>query len=218
MQDAQQMIEYVKCAEVKFGRSITVVAATKTVSPEQIAKVASLGITELGENRVQEYLTKRDVLQGFKWHIIGALQTNKVKYVAGQVECIQSLDRITLADELEKRLEKIGAVQKVLIEVNICNEENKSGVAVENLSELCAYVSKCKHLDVRGLMSVPPTGADENIYKSLNELYKKMRDIYGYDTLSVGMSQDYRVAIENGSTMIRPGRLLFGERNTRTGG
>lgn len=198
--------------EKRLNRKITIVAATKTVSAELVARLPDLGISQVGENRVQEYLSKKDRVKGVQWHFIGALQKNKVKYLVGNVALIQSVDSRSLADCINLTAQKRGVAQHVLLEVNISREPNKSGVNPNDLAGFCEYVSSLKNIVVDGLMSIPSVTAPESDYQELFTRYSTLKQQYGYSVLSVGMTNDYKTAIEYGSNMIRPGRALFGER------
>lgn len=204
------------CAESgRHENEISVVAATKCVPAEIVYSLPGFGITTVGENRVQEFTQKYSESVPLNWHIIGALQTNKVKYAVGKVKLIQSVDRIPLAEEINRLSQKHGTVTDVLIEINIGSEENKSGAMPECAEELVDAVSKLKNVRIKGLMSVPPIGADAAVYEKMRALYDGMRGKFKtMDTLSMGMSNDYELAIRCGATMIRPGRVLFGERKT----
>lgn len=192
---------------------VTIVPATKCVPLEVIKMLPRLGISAVGENRVQEFTQKYEGGSELDWHIIGALQTNKVKYVVGKAVMIQSVDRITLATEIDKLSEKRNTVTDVLIEVNACGEIGKSGVAPEKADELAAYVSEMKNMRLKGIMCVPPINAEIKVYEKMRILFDSLREKYKImDTLSMGMSGDYELAVCCGSTMIRPGRALFGER------
>lgn len=192
---------------------IAVVAATKCVPASVVERLPQYGIRTAGENRVQEFLQKYRDDSPLTWHIIGALQTNKVKYVVGKVAMIQSVDRVSLLDEIDRRSQQAGVVTDVLIEVNVGREENKSGVAAEGADELAAAAVERKGVRLRGLMSVPPVGADDKAYEKMYDLYCDVHAKYASaDVLSMGMSNDFERAIRNGATMVRPGRILFGER------
>ncbi len=244
-ENAAELLENVKKAAQASGRSfedITVVAATKTVSAERINLLADCGITNIGENRVQELLDKYDKIDKdkFTFHFIGKLQTNKVKYIVDKVDMIHSVDSMKLAEEINKRCEKIGKRMKVLIEVNVGKEESKSGVMPEDVGELAQGIAALPFVELCGLMAIPPkpeyVRADDpdfdeksqknkeianyfQIVKQISlDIYLKRVDnsnVHDYNMriLSMGMSQDYREAIVGGSTMIRPGRILFGERD-----
>ncbi|MDE7163962.1 MAG: YggS family pyridoxal phosphate-dependent enzyme [Clostridiales bacterium] len=200
-------------ARAAANASVTVVAATKTVSPEVINVAIDCGITDIGENRVQEYLAKRDAVKPVKWHFIGTLQTNKAKYLVGSVPLIQSVNSPALVDEISRLAVKRGITQDVLLEVNVACEESKTGAAAGTAYELAEYASRAKGVRVCGLMSVPPKNAGDEVYRKIRDLYESLsvgRD--GFCILSVGMSGDYERAIHFGSNMVRIGSALFGER------
>ncbi len=195
-------------------RPVKIVAATKTRSAEEINELKKYGITAMGENRVQELLAKYDGLDMPEVHFIGALQTNKVRYIVDKVCMIQSVDRPELAREIEKRCAAAGRVMDVLIEVNIGGEESKSGCAPSGLSALASEVSGMPHLRLKGLMSVLPVAAPDEMYAGMKTLFDELREKYpSAEYLSMGMSGDYEKAVACGANMIRPGSLLFGERH-----
>lgn len=192
---------------------VKIVAATKTRSAEEINALAAYGITAMGENRVQELLSKYDELKMDEIHFIGALQTNKVKYIVDKVCMIQSVDREELAAEIEKRCAAINKIMDVLVEVNVGGEESKSGCTESGLFPLLEKVSAMPHLRIKGLMSVLPINAETSLYDRMKTLFDKVRAAYPTaEYLSVGMSGDYETAVAHGANMIRPGSLLFGER------
>lgn len=197
------------------GRHVTVVAATKTVPADIINAAIERGITDVGENRVQEYLAKCGAVKGAKWHFIGALQSNKAKYLVGNVALIQSVDRLSLAQQIDALACKRKVVQDVLIEVNAGGEQSKSGVPIELACELIAQVRTLKNVRVRGIMSVPPIGAGDDVYAKLSCVFDKSGMSLDGDIFSVGMSGDYERAISAGSNMVRIGTALFGRRNIR---
>ncbi len=210
----------------KIGKNkddIYLVAATKTVSVENINRVIRLGVKIIGENKVQEFLKKYDYIEKdhCKMHFIGHLQTNKVKDIIGKVQMIQSLDSYKLGKEISRVSKMKGVVTNVMIEVNIGREENKFGVFEENLTELLKKLGELENLKIRGLMTIPPL--NENTYKT-RDYFRKMTELFidiadkkidniNMDFLSMGMSADYIQAIENGANMIRIGSGLFGSRN-----
>ncbi len=213
-----------KTAE-KTGRKqedITFLAATKTVDVSIINYAVSLGLKYIGENKVQELLSKYDEydLEHCSLQLIGHLQTNKVRQIVGKVSMIQSVDSIKLAREISKQSEKIGVVTDVLLEVNIGKEENKSGIMVEQLDELIEETSKMNNIKIRGLMTVPPICNNksevckffDNMYKIFIDISDKKLDNVCMDYLSMGMSDDYQEAILSGANMIRVGSRLFGAR------
>lgn len=194
-------------------RDVTVVAATKTVPPERINELPQYGITIAGENRVQELLEKYDSVHGIEWHFIGALQTNKVKYIVDKVSLIHSVDREALADEIDRQAAKRGLTANVLVEINIGGEESKSGVSKHTAKALIDYVASKPNLRLRGVMSVLPVGAPDEMYVELSGYGSYAKEKYGADVISAGMSGDYEKAIRFGANMIRPGSAIFGKRN-----
>lgn len=204
----------VEAVKEKFGitRDIKIVAATKTVPADKINMLPSFGITAAGENRVQELLDKFDAVKGIEWHFIGALQTNKVKYIIDKVALIHSVDRKSLADEIDRQAAKHNLVSEVLIEINIGKEPSKSGVFAEDAQELMAYVAAKANVRLRGVMSVLPHDAADEMYLELASRGKIAADKYGADIISAGMSGDYEKAIRFGANLIRPGSAIFGKR------
>lgn len=213
-------------AAVKSGRKpedITLLAATKTVSTELINKAIEFGLTHMGENKVQELMDKYDNLnlENCSCQFIGHLQTNKVKYLIGKVDLIQSVDSFKLAKEISRLSEKQGIVTDILLEVNIGREENKSGVMPEKLDELFDEVSSLSGVNVKGLMCIPPICENKEelmgYFSRMNDYFvdikrKKLDNKNDSMILSMGMSSDYYEAILCGATMVRVGSLLFGER------
>ena len=207
-------------AEEKYRKSggVSLIAVTKTVDPAAVNHAVSLGIRLLGENRVQEYISKKDFYdKNAEVHFIGHLQTNKVKYIIDSVSMIQSVDSIKLAEEIDRHAGRIGRCQDILIEVNIGGEKSKSGIAASGLEELVYQVSELENIRVRGLMAIQPAGSSERFLFDMQKLYidisqKKIHNI-SMDYLSMGMSGDYEAAIKYGANMVRIGRGLFGPRN-----
>lgn len=212
-------------AALKSGRNpeeIKLMAVTKTVEPEYINFAISQGIDLIGENKVQEFMSKKEFLnlENCKAHLIGHLQTNKVKKIIGEVDMIQSLDSEHLAREISNRSSALGIVADTLIEVNIGGEDCKTGLEMSKLEELIYAVSEMPGIKVRGLMTVPPFSEDseqargffENMYKLFIDMRSKKIDNISMDILSMGMSGDYCQAIEEGSTLVRVGSAIFGNR------
>ncbi len=199
---------------------VRLLGASKTVPPEKIREFYRCGLALFGENRVQEFLKKYEELRdtNIEWHFIGRLQSNKVKYIIDKVELIHSLDRESLAKEIQKRAERIGKVQRVLIEVNVGGEESKGGVKPEELGDFFSYLSDLKNIKVEGLMCIPPYRENPEevrpFFKLLRELKGSLEGKFNAQLpeLSMGMSHDFEVAIEEGATIVRVGSLLFGER------
>ena len=209
----------------KAGRNpedIILLAASKTQPVEKIVEAYNAGIRFFGENRVQEGIKKIDSLKEkypeIHWHLIGGLQTNKAKYAVRYFELIHSLDRKELADEIDKRALKIGKIQDVLIEVNIGEEESKYGVSPENLKDLFEYSLGKKHLNILGLMCIPPYSEDKEnsrpYFSALRQMKEELEKEFSVNLphLSMGMSHDFDVAIEEGATIVRIGTAIFGER------
>ena len=202
-------------------KTVTLLAATKTVCPEVINYAIELGVPCIGENRVQEFLQKLPQLQdGARRDFIGHLQTNKVKDIVGKVAMIHSVHSLKLAREVGKVSEKLGLNTPVLLEVNLAGEESKSGFLKEQLPEALPEIAKIKGITVRGLMAIPPICENNEknrpYFKELHKLFvdigtKKIDNIY-MEHLSMGMSDDYETAIEEGATIIRVGTALFGRR------
>ena len=218
------IIDKINNAAIRSGRSaddITLLAATKTVEPKVISYAFEQGLRYMGENRVQEFLSKEEELPE-KMHkqFIGTLQTNKVKQIVGKVELIQSVDSIKLAREISKQSEKLGITTDVLVEINIGNEITKSGIEVEQLDMILEEISKIDAINVKGLMTLGPLGAENSkkieIFEKMHKLFVDNRtkncDNISMDILSMGMSDDYDIAVECGSNMVRVGTALFSRR------
>lgn len=193
---------------------VDIMGVTKTVPADVVNASIDLGVNLLGENRVQEYLSKKDIYKPAQVHIIGHLQTNKVKYIIDSVSMIQSVDSVKLANEINKLAVKNNKVMDILVEVNIGDEASKSGVSLEQLGELLDYTSQLEGLRLRGLMTIPPVGCDEAVFDKMHGIYLTNKSKYGnfFDTLSMGMSGDYEQAVKHGSTLVRLGTALYGAR------
>lgn len=201
----------VYAAAARAGSSVRIVAATKTVPAEVMNFAVSMGIVDLGENRVNEFRDKCGLVSGCIWHFIGTLQRNKAKYLVGRVALIQSVSSVPLAEEISRLATARGVLQDVLVNVNIGGEASKTGVSEDGAQELIKKTGELGGLRLRGLMAVPPRGADDSTYKRLYRLYEKHAS-GEFDTLSVGMSGDFEMAIANGSNTVRIGSALFGAR------
>lgn len=195
--------------------NVNIVAVSKYHSKEEIDAVAKEGLITFGENRVQEFLEKYD--PKYKWHIIGHLQTNKVKYIIGKVEMIESLDSIKLAKEIEKQAAKHDVIQNVLVQIKISKDELKTGLPIEETDSFLKEVSTYPHIKLKGFMCVASHTDNiqliEEEFAMMNDLYKNYKDLYQLDTLSMGMSNDYELAIKHGSNTVRIGSAIFGARN-----
>lgn len=206
----------------KCGRNpeeITIVAVTKTVDASRINQAVDAGLFILGENRVQELLEKHDaVSEAAHWHIIGHLQTNKVKYIIDKVDLIHSVDSLHLAEEIDSKAKQIGKVQDILLEVNVSGEVSKFGLTIEEMPYIIEKIKELSSVRVCGLMTVAPLTDDESVVRStfrgLKALFDQLvKDGIPLSILSMGMSGDYQIAIEEGATMIRVGSKIFGKRN-----
>lgn len=201
------------------GKDVTLIAVTKTHPPEVINEAIDCGITDIGENKVQEILAKYDQVKPVRWHLIGHLQTNKVRQIIDKVCMIHSLDSMNLANEIEKRCANAGIVMDVLIQVNMAGEESKFGLAPSEAEAFVSEVSKLPHLRVRGLMQIAPYSEDpEDVriyFKEIKELFDRLKEKLGEDfnVLSMGMSNDFVQAVEEGATHVRVGTAIFGERD-----
>lgn len=211
-------------AALRCGRDpgeIKLIAVSKTIGTDRIKVARQCGVTEYGENRVQELCEKYDILDvECNWHLIGHLQTNKVKYILDKVSMIHSLDSMELALEIQKRAEKAGKQINALVQVNVAAEESKFGISPENALRFVREVGKMGNIRVKGLMTIGPLAADPEdvryVFAGLRKLLIDIRqeniDNIDMECLSMGMSNDFEVAIEEGSNMIRIGTALFGKR------
>ena len=216
-------------AALRSGRDpadVILVAVTKTHPAAEINEAIEAGATDIGENRVQEILEKIDDVAPVRWHLIGHLQTNKVRQVIDKVVMIHSVDSLKLAREINKRAAAAGIVMDVLIEINSAMEETKSGIAAGDLKQLVTEITaECENVRVCGIMCIPPIAADPEdsrpYFKEAAELFKEMKgwdlpaERFAPTELSMGMSGDFEVAIEEGATIVRVGSSIFGPRNYR---
>jgi pyridoxal phosphate enzyme (YggS family) len=217
--------EIARAARVSGRRQqdVQLVGATKQVSVERIREAIVAGLSLAGENRLQEALPKIQALRGepIRWHFIGRLQRRKVRDVVGIFDLIHSVDSLELAEEINRRAEAAGLKQGVLLEVNVGGEATKAGFSPEQLDGLLPRLSRLDHVRVRGLMAIPPPAADAELsrpyFRRLRELAQEAArhspPTISMDELSMGMSNDYRVAIEEGATLVRIGTAMFGARH-----
>lgn len=220
-----QVQENMKEACRRSGRAesdVTLIAVSKTKPLPMLEEVYSLGIRDFGENKVQELVDKAEqLLDDIRWHMIGHLQRNKVKYIVDKVYMIHSVDSLRLAEEISKEAVKRGIIVNILIEVNVAGEESKFGVTPEDTPELVQEISHLPGILVRGLMTIAPfvENAEDNriFFSALKKLYvditNKNIDNVRMDYLSMGMTGDYEVAIEEGASFVRVGTGIFGERS-----
>ncbi|HMN01845.1 MULTISPECIES: YggS family pyridoxal phosphate-dependent enzyme [Geobacter] len=200
---------------------VRLVAVSKTMPAEAVEEAARAGQRLFGENYVQEFTAKaREVREPVEWHFIGHLQSNKVKYLAGLVTCIHSVDRLSLAEEIDRQWAKLDAVCDILVQVNIAGEETKSGTSAAELTDLVAAMATLPHVRVRGLMTMPPFFDDPEEARPYFRELRRLADAVAAEKipgvsmaeLSMGMSGDYEAAVEEGATLVRIGTALFGER------
>ncbi len=210
-------------AAVKSGRKengITLLAATKTQDIQTVNHAIKSGITVIGENRVQEFLSKKDLYLPVRKDFIGHLQSNKAKFVVGECEYIHSVDSVHLAKEISKVAKGKNTVQKILLEVNIGDEESKSGLTPSELFETAAQIAELDNIKICGLMAIPPVASGENsnavyfdkMYKLFVDNRLKNIDNIDMNILSMGMSDDYACAVKCGANLVRIGTALFGRR------
>ncbi|MCR5097574.1 MAG: YggS family pyridoxal phosphate-dependent enzyme [Lachnospiraceae bacterium] len=224
-ENLKKVQENIRIACEKVGRDpseVTLIAVSKTKPVETLQEAYDLGVRVFGENKVQELDKKIDALpEDISWHMIGHLQRNKVKYIAGRVDLIHSVDSFRLAEEINIQAKKRGTVIPILIEVNVAEEDSKFGVRVEDTEELVRQVAELDGVSIRGLMTIAPYVVDS---EENREIFHKIKDLsidiaaknidnVSMDILSMGMTGDYMVAIEEGATMVRVGTGIFGERN-----
>jgi len=205
----------------RLTESVRLLAVSKTVDAGRIALAAAAGQQLFGENYVQEFVAKQAALPAeLDWHFIGALQSNKVKFLAGKVAMIHSVDRLSLAREISRQWQQLDQRIDLLLQVNVGDETSKAGVAADDLETLVRAVAALPNLRVRGLMALPPYSDDPEAtrpwFQQLRQLAEKIDKLalpgVIMDELSMGMSHDFEVAIEEGATLIRIGTALFGER------
>lgn len=206
---------------------ITLIAVSKTMPNEDIIEAAKLGIIDFGENRVQELIKKHDEINNanLRWHQIGHLQRNKVKYIIDKVSLIHSVDSIALAKKINEEAIKKNIIANILIQVNIANEDTKFGISGESVYDFIQEIDKMGHISINGLMTIAPfvDNSEKNRihFRNLKDLYIDIslknsdnifKDKHPFHTLSMGMTNDYEVAIEEGATMVRIGTGIFGKR------
>ncbi|MCI7145624.1 MAG: YggS family pyridoxal phosphate-dependent enzyme [Clostridiales bacterium] len=229
MEDIKKNLEKVhdsiREAAEACGRSedeVLLVAVSKTRTPEEINTAIDAGTTDIGENKVQEIMDKYDAVKPVRWHMIGHLQTNKVKYIIDKVDMIHSVDSMKLAHEIDKRAGAHGKVMDILVQINPAQEESKFGVSIEDAGDLVREIlDSCENIRVRGLMSVAPIAENpmdvkpyfDGVKAKYDELSKIDHPRLDFRYLSMGMSHDFPVAIAAGSNLVRVGSAIFGERD-----
>lgn len=200
---------------------VLLVAVTKTHSVSEINEAIDNGVTDIGENKVQEILDKYDSVKPVRWHMIGHLQTNKVKYIIDKVDLIHSVDSLKLAKEISKRATEHGKTMDILLQINIAGEESKFGVSPDESKDLLlSILNDCPALKIKGLMTVAPFAENPESVRSVFARAKKMYEEFAlinherldFEYLSMGMTHDYTLAIEEGSNLVRVGTAIFGSR------
>ncbi|MBP1889728.1 pyridoxal phosphate enzyme (YggS family) [Clostridium moniliforme] len=213
--------ENIENIEKSIPSNVKLLAVSKTRNIEEMEEAYDTGIRDFAENKVQELMRKEESFhKDVRWHLIGKLQTNKVKYIVGKVHLIHSLSSIKLLEKIEELYGKENLIANTLIQINIGREESKSGVLLEDLEELIVKVEECNHVKVKGIMVIIPKGDEESnryYFKETNKIFldlqkRKFKNI-NMKILSMGMTHDYKIAIEEGSNMVRIGTGIFGERN-----
>lgn len=205
----------------ELKEDVKLIAVSKTRTVEEMEQAYKIGIRDFGENKVQELVDKYDKFhKDVHWHLLGHLQTNKVKYIVGKVHLIHSLDSIKLLEEIEKRFKAKDAIANVLIQINIGKEESKTGIYLNELEEILNKCEQCTNIKVKGLMCIIPKGTEEEnrkYFREMNDIFQELKGKnyknISMDILSMGMSGDYKIALEEGSNMIRVGQGIFGPRN-----
>lgn len=205
--------------------SVRLVAVSKTVSAGRVREAVDAGVTVLGENYIQEASEKISALSdcNVSWHFIGHLQSNKAKYAVRLFDLIHTVDSLKLANELNRQAANINKIQNILVQVNIGNEESKSGTSAEELQTLLREIGRLTHLSVKGLMTIPPFYDEAEkvrpFFSAIRELQNQIKSAaipnISMDELSMGMSGDFETAIEEGATLVRIGTAVFGERNLK---
>ena len=225
LENIKKVRENISASCKKAGRNpeeVTLIAVSKTKPYTDIEEALPSGVLDYGENKVQELTEKYEILpKNIQWHMIGHLQRNKVKYLVGKVKLIHSVDSIRLANQIEAEFGKKNEIANILIEVNIANEESKFGVNANEALDLVKKISLLPHIRIKGLMTIAPyTDNPEKNRQYFSKMKKLSVDIReknidntSMDVLSMGMTGDYQVAIEEGATMVRVGTGIFGERN-----
>lgn len=224
-QNYDEVLKNIKAACDKVGRNhdeVTLIAVSKTKPLSDIEQLIAHGVNEYGENKVQELVDKyENVSKPVNWHLIGHLQTNKVKYIVDKAKLIHSVDSFHLAKEIDKEAKKKNVVAEILIQINIAHEDTKFGINENEVYDLLNQIKDLHNVKVRGLMTIAPfvENAEENrvhfrnLYQLLLDIKSKNIDNIDMSILSMGMTNDYMVAIEEGATMVRVGTGIFGERN-----
>jgi len=212
LEDIHKRIE---AACIKSGRKkedVTLVCVSKTIDADIINEAKALGESVFGENRPQELRDKLDLVPGATWHLIGHLQSNKVKHVAGKAALIHSVDSMAIANAIDEQAKKVGIFQDILLEVNISGEESKYGLTTEEIPNIIKEIGMLSNIRFKGFMTMAPLGAPEEEIRSIFRKAKELFDFHkkdGATVLSMGMSNDFEIAVEEGATLVRVGSAIF---------
>lgn len=212
--------------KLEIPNEVKLLAVSKTKPLDDLEKAYAEGMRDFGENKVQELMEKYENFhKDVRWHFIGHLQTNKVKYLVDKVYLIHSLGSINLLNEIEKTFGKSNKIANTLVQINIGREESKSGILTEELYDFLSKIEECKYVSVKGIMVIIPKGDEDSNRRYFKETKKIFEDLklkkyknITMEILSMGMSQDYKIAIEEGSNLVRIGEGIFGKRNYNIGG
>lgn len=222
LQNVEAKIEEACKKSGRDRKDVTLIAVSKTKPVETLKEAYDLGVRVFGENKVQELTEKYDALpKDIEWHMIGHLQRNKVKYIIDKVALIHSVDSLRLAQTIDKEAEKHNLIANILVEVNVAKEDSKFGLMPEDVDAFIDEIAKLKHIQVKGLMTIAPfvenPEKNRTVFADLRKLSvdiaKKNVDNVNVSILSMGMTNDYEVAVEEGATMVRVGTGIFGARN-----
>lgn len=212
LDDIHARIENAAKRAGRDSSGVTLICVSKTIDTDTISAAARLGEKIFGENRPQELRDKFDFVEGATWHIIGHLQTNKVKYVVGKASLIHSVESLRLAEAIDAEAKKQGLIQDILIEVNISGEESKYGLTTEEIPNIIKEIDTLSNIRFKGFMTMAPLGAPEEEIRSIFRKAKELFDSYrenGATILSMGMSGDFEIAVEEGATHVRVGSAIF---------
>ena len=212
LESVHKKIEDACLRAMRNPEEVTLVCVSKTIDAETISEAVSLGENVFGENRPQELRDKLDKVEGAAWHLIGHLQSNKVKYVVGKASLIHSVDSVQIASAINEQAGKLKVIQDILLEVNISGEESKYGLTTDEIPNIIKEIGKFSNICFKGFMTMAPLGASESEIRSIFKKAKELFDSHkkdGASILSMGMSNDFEIAIEEGATLVRVGRAIF---------
>ena len=212
LQAVKKRIERAAVAAGRDPSTVALLAVSKTHAAARIEEAATAGQRAFGENYVQEALEKIDAVPGLEWHLVGPLQSNKTRLAAERFDWVQTVASEKIARRLSEQRPAGLAPLNVLIQVNASGEASKSGIAPAAAAALASTIASLKNVRLRGLMAIPEPGAPRERYREVRDLYEKMKAAFGFDTLSMGMSDDMDLAIAEGATMVRVGTAIFGQR------